>query len=201
MMAGLLQKCGLYLGRNLIGILHDNPKGHFEDREFTKINAQIFEANSGLWGTPPKQVTLLPDKIEREMKTFLKKWPRDRLAGWKDPRACLTMQIWAKILYPEKLKVILILRSAFEIALSLQKRNKFPIKKSLKLTEFYLKKAYENLNEGNIPFIETRYHNYFKDWKTELTKICNFLGLTIPLDTKAIIEFIDPRLWHHRGED
>lgn len=199
MMAGLLQKCGLYLGKNLIGILHDNPKGHFEDRDFMRINAQIFEANTGRWGIPPKKITLIPHKLHNEMRTFVRKWPRNRLVGWKDPRACLTLPFWKDIISPELLKVVWIHRPANEIALSLKKRNKFPIEKSMRLSAFYVEKLQENLN--GISYIKTEYHLYFHDWREELGHVCDFLGLQIPKDTRAIKRFIDPALWHYRSKD
>jgi hypothetical protein len=199
MMAGLLMKCGLYLGNNLIGILHDNPKGHFEDRNFMRINAEIFEANAGRWGMPPKKIEIVPPKLINQMRAFVGMWPKDRPVGWKDPRACLTVQIWRGLIEPESLKVVHIKRPAMEIAHSLKKRNKFRIQKSLDLTKFYLDRFYKNVD--GIPYIETSYHDYFNDWRSTLGSVCEFIGLRIPKDIKPITDFIEPKLWHHREKD
>ena len=196
MVAGLLQKCGLYLGDNLLKNLSDNPKGHYEDRNFMRINAEILEANNGAWGIPPKKIIDVPGKLQNQMRAFVNMWPGDRIVGWKDPRACLTLQLWKKYIEPEELRVVLVLRPIQEIALSLKKRNKFSIPKGLSLAKFYLKKAYENL--GELTYIETRYREYFRDWRSELGKITAFLGLKIPANSYGIEEFIDPGLWHHR---
>ena len=199
MIAGLLKLCGLYLGNNLIGGLKDNPKGHFEDRDFVHINHKLFLENEGEWGLPPQKIQKISPKLQAEIKAFLRKWPRDRLVGWKDPRACITLPVWIKAIKPEPLKVVLIRRPVTEIAQSLKKRNNFTYDKSAWLTRFYIESAKENLK--GIPYIETHYHRYFENWKAELKKVCEFIGLRQPEDTSQIESFIDPKLWHHRSSE
>jgi len=197
MIAGALKLCGLYLGTNLITGLHDNPKGHFEDRAFVRINAEIIEQNAGKWSQPPDRITTWPE-MERKMKSFAQSWPKDRVVGWKDPRACLTVHLWRKAIEPEELRAVLVLRPVQEIALSLKKRNGFPFQKSRKLTRLYMEKAKKNLKE--IPYIETHYHRYFNGWREELKKVCSFLGLSIQHES-SINRFIDRRLWHCRENE
>jgi len=196
MVAGLLKLCGLHMGENLLSHLADNPKGHFEDRDFLRINARIFEANASQWGAPPERLTNIPQSIHREMTAFLHKWPKDIPVGWKDPRACLTIKLWQQKIQPEELKVVVVLRPALQIARSLKKRNKFPFEKSFALTDLYLRKLIHNL-EG-IPYCTTDFNSYFDDWQKPLKEVCSFLDLGIPKRTGPITRFIEPKLWHHR---
>ncbi len=195
MVTGLLQLCGLYLGNNLLNGLRDNPRGHFEDREFLGLNIEILRANKTSW-RQCKPVSKAPQWLIEKMKQFVAKWPRDRAVGWKDPRACLTLKFWQQVVEPEELKAILVFRPFVEVAVSLKKRNKFTVQKCRELYNFYCSEAEKNIKD--LPHIRTYYHNYFSDWQSELEKVCSFLGLKRPDNTEVIEEFIDASLWHHR---
>ena len=199
MVAGLLKKCGLYLGENLISGLRDNPRGHFEDREFVAINDRILSQNGGSWSNPPTRTLIITPLLVNRIQKFLSKWPKDKIVGWKDPRACITLPIWKKALKAEALKVIIVRRPWPEIALSLEQRNGFSYEKSIELIKNYLERLEENVR--GTAYINTFYHSYFTDWRSELEHLCFFLGLHLPDDVSQIESFIDSNLWHHRVTD
>jgi len=89
MVTGILNKCGLYLGSNLLMGARDNPTGHFEDRRFINLNNQILKRNGGSWHNPPEKIIRWP---RVEMKDFVNSWDIGRLVGWKDPRTCITLK-------------------------------------------------------------------------------------------------------------
>lgn len=196
MVAGLLQRCGLHLGDNLLMGLKDNPSGHFEDKEFLALNKRILRESGGSWKEPPKTVAV-PGRTVEAMRTFIDKWPRDRLVGWKDPRSCLTLPIWINAMWPEDMRIVFVLRPFNEVAESLRKRNGFSVKYSSWLVSQYIRQAILNLR--GTDYILTGYHSYFNNWKGELGKVCKFLGLCVPSDAQEIEGFIDRRLWHCRG--
>ena len=193
MVTGILKKCGLHLGSNLLMGARDNPTGHFEDRRFIRINERILRVNGGFWHTPPKKIRRWP---MADMKAFIKSWPKNRLVGWKDPRTCITLEGWVKAIEPEPVTVVYVVRPMAEVAASLKKRNGFPEAKSKKLYWEYIRRALKNL-EG-LDWMATSYHSYFKDWEKELAPILKFLGISMPKDKIKIESFIKEELWHHR---
>jgi len=195
MIAGVLQLCGLYLGNNLLSGLRDNPKGHFEDREFLKLNIDLLRENHTNW-RQCRPVSKVSNNLLHKMKQFISKWPADQTVGWKDPRACLTLQIWRQAIEPELLVVVLMFRPFIEIAMSLKKRNRFTIQKCRELYNFYCSEAEKNV--AGLPYIRTHYHKYFFERWGEIKKLTQFLGLAMPEDSTKIDEFIDASLWHHR---
>lgn len=200
MIAGLLKICGLYLGDSLIMGLKDNPRGHFEDRAFVRLNNEILKYNGGSWDRPPKEIKTNKG-IAFNMNRYAESWPKDRPVGWKDPRACLTLHLWRKAVSSEELKVVLVSRPFDEIVESLKKRNRFPEAKSRELAFVYMKAAVEHLEETRLPYIITIYNNYFKvGWRSELRPMLEFLGLDQG-PTAIIADFIDADLWHHRSEN
>jgi len=198
MVAGLLKQCGLYLGENLISGHRDNPKGHFEDREFVRLNDRILAENGGRWDRPPEKISNISVGLQKDIKQFIKKWPQNKLVGWKDPRACITLPVWRKALKEEGLKIVIVRRFWLEIVKSLEVRNGFSHEKSIDLIRVYLGQLEKNII--NIGYVTTYYLNYFDDWKSELRKVCKFLGLKTRYKD-SIGEFIDKKLWHHRDSN
>lgn len=202
MVTGLLQMCGLYLGDNLNPPRKDNPKGFFEDFGFLALNREIFALNSDGKGgghRPPKEITVLPDDLIRRMKEFIEEWPKDEVVGWKDPRACITLPIWRRLIYPEEIRVVVTSRPFIEIARSLNNRHGMKMRVGMNLSQFYMRALHKNLEDTK--WIETLYHNYFKaDWIIEIKALVKFLGLNMPEDLSPLKNFIDIKLWHYRGQ-
>ena len=121
LVTGLLQRCGLYLGNNLLMTAKDNPKGHYEDRKFINLNNQLLLNNGGHWRNPPEALNY--GGIRKKMERFLDSWPTDRLVGFKDPRICITFPLWYNLIHPEPIKVVYVSRPFVEIAQSLKARN------------------------------------------------------------------------------
>ena len=197
MVSGLLKLCGAYLGDNLISGLRDNPKGHFEDREFVAINDYILRNNGGSWRNPPTKITSVP--VPR-MRKFLGKWPSDRPVLFKDPRACFTIGAWRQLIHDHNLHVLFVTRSMYEIADSLAARNRIAHAESYVLVKKYNDAFHQNMR--NRKYFTTSFHQYFSEhapvpWRAELVKTCYSLGLELPIDIEPIEQFIDPNLRHH----
>lgn len=197
MITGILHKCGLELGKNLLMGARDNPKGHFESRHFIRINQNILIRNGGRWFNPPKKIRFYPG-MKAEMRQFLNTFNPQKISGMKDPRVCLTFPLWREVIHPEPIKVVMVVRPYSAIAKSLKKRNDFNISKGESLADHYVRSAFAALNKFNVPYVTAVYHRFFKDWKRELAPILEFTGLKLPANTKAIDNFIDERLWHNQ---
>jgi len=197
MITGILHKCGLKLGGNLLMGARDNPKGHFESLEFIRINQKILIMNGGRWHTPPKNIRFNPE-MKMQMRHFLNKFNPQKISGLKDPRTCFTFPLWREVIHPEPIKAVMIVRPFSAIAKSLQKRNGFNIAKGERLADQYVRSAFAAVNRFNIPYKTAVYHRFFKDWRRELEPILKFTGLKLPADTSDIENFIDKSLWHFR---
>jgi len=203
MVTGILSRCGMNIGGNLLMGARDNPKGHFEDRRFMNINNDLLIKNGGRWHSPPKSISYRGD-LRNKMKRFLDlpEW-KEGIVGWKDPRICITFPLWYPLITPESIRVVFVYRPINEIAASLQKRNGFRIGKGKVLAREYIRRAFGNVKGlKNVNYFITYYHSYFHSWRTELEELVEFLGLEIPkCEEKWIENFIDDGLRHHRMED
>lgn len=197
MITGLLYHCGLELGAPLLMHAKDNPRGHFENRQFIRINQNILIRNGGRWFAPPKSVKFLPG-LREKMRAFLNEFDAKKISGFKDPRICLTLPLWREVVHPEPMKAVFVVRPFTAIAKSLKHRNNFPISRGIRLANIYVRSAFAAVHSLQIPFTTAVYHRFFKDWRRELAPILRFTGLELPENTKKIEDFIDESLWHHK---
>lgn len=197
MITGILNKCGLELGGNLLMGARDNPLGHFESREFIRINQEILIRNGGRWFDLPKEIKSYPG-MKGKMRKFVNGFDPQKISGFKDPRVCITFPFWYQAIHPEPVKAVMVVRPFSAIAKSLQRRNGFNIAKGERLADFYVRSAFAAVNKYKIPYVTAVYHRFFKDWRRELEPILKFTGLKLPADTSIIDKFIDERLWHHK---
>lgn len=199
----LLNICGVYLGdeKELLSGCLDNKKGHWENREIMQINDKILQIFEGSWDKPPifpknwenderldelyKKAQALIDKMNQESNVW----------GFKDPRTCLTLPFWQKII-PD-MKYIILIRNPKEVADSLYKRNGINISDGLLLYLSYWNSILKYTNKENRCF--ALFDNYFSDWETELKKILDCAGLEFDFkDKEKIEEFISPSLRHNK---
>jgi len=199
LVTGILQRCGLHVGRNLLMHAKDNPKGHYEEKRFLNLNNQLLIRNGGSWHKPPASISY--QGLRKSMIEFLNRdeWKRE-FVGWKDPRICLTFPLWHELIHPEKIKIIYIQRPLEEIAQSLVKRNGFSYRKALELGRYYRRHAHAQLYRKGVQHQVTYFESFFKPtWKIELEAICEFIGLDMPESLTRLEQFITPELRHFKG--
>lgn len=148
-----LHACGLDIGDRLLSDDFSNKNGHYEDLDFLELHKLILSMNklkeTGLEGdlSKIKLNNYLKQKIRHTclMKNELKKqW------SWKEPRTCLFIDEYEKIL--PNLKVLVVFRDLSEVRTSLVKReitkiimsiHKMPIINKIKwklFKKYYIKK-------------------------------------------------------------
>jgi len=176
----------------------DNPKGHYEDKQFLSINDRLLKANGGSWHNPPDGIGYRG--MKNQMQLFLDKWPQSKTVGWKDPRICLTFHLWHRLIHPEQIRVVMVYRKKENIALSLQARNNFSIERGLALAKIYYREAWKNTRLPSVLVHLANFEALTRNWLMELEPICEFLKLK-NIDERACEEFMDQRLIHHRGID
>ena len=121
--------------------------GHtWENKPLRNVNARLLDAGKGAWDTPP----LADDWLDTVPAEGLVDVARERfeaefggadIAVWKDPRTCLTFPFWAPVLGESDTVIVLIYRHPFEVARSLETRNKARHGGSFALWERYNREA------------------------------------------------------------
>jgi len=208
MLMRLLNICGVYIGEKdeLYPDLTGNEKGHWESQEVLDINNKILKIFKGSYENPPNfsdgwEADPRLEKLKIRAKEFIAKMnDKNEIWGFKDPRTCLTLPFWKKLI-PNMIYVIPI-RKSMEIAMSLKKRNEFPLRKSFYLWIKYWIHILKN-TENEVRYF-TLFENFFWDWKSELEKIIEFVNhpkVSLKGKEKEIEEFITPSIYHEKTKD
>ena len=95
-----LQACGLHIGDTLLGPQTGNDEGHFEDMDFIQLHQQLLVA-SRLPGTGLTDLPLpgLAPALEQQVQNLIdKKNDLHTQWAWKDPRTCMFLCIYRKLL-------------------------------------------------------------------------------------------------------
>ena len=208
---GVLQILGLELGEDLVGPEHDNIKGHFEDASTVNLNRALIRS-FGIHPHEPIKLSLntQTEKSVHFVKNKVKQHIQQRFInydytffGLKNPLVTLLLPFYVQVLqeFGYQVKLILVLRNPLEVALSLQKRVKFELSRTLAIVEKYLTSlALYSKSQAKISIcFDDLLHNTEK----VITKINTFLPqLKTYQQVKATIaSFLDKELKHHNQPD
>ncbi|MDO8862510.1 glycosyltransferase [Haliea sp. E1-2-M8] len=136
MVAHQLHAFGLEAGSEaeLLAPREDNPAGFWERRDVVALNDEILRATGGAWFMPPAMDQLTPTDYQEQVAAIVAALPE---AGWllKDPRMLLTWPVWQPHL--QGALRVLVYRGPCAVAVSLNRRNGFPLALGLALWEYY----------------------------------------------------------------
>jgi GT2 family glycosyltransferase/glycosyltransferase involved in cell wall biosynthesis len=207
----ILNICGLNLGNDEqveSNSFPENEKGHWEHIEIQNINDNILNIFGGSWDNPPD----LPEHWEEDSRLgSLYEQARavvgalnkvHEIWGFKDPRTCLTLLFWQKVI--PGMKYVIPVRSPIEVAESLFNRNGILIQNGILLWFTYMVSIFRHV--PNEEYIVTEFDDYFINWKEELKRIIDFVGIDIdknnkPLFDAQIEDFISTGLRHNVCND
>ena len=169
MVAGALASPGLYVGEqeDLLKGQEDNPRGFWEREDVVALNDTILSANNATWYSPPRHAPVATDADRTAMASIVARLPRDRSWQIKDPRQVLTWPLWQEAL--GDVVLVFVYRDPTAVALSLQRRNGFPLSLGLLLWERYNRLALAAL-EGR-DFVALSYENVTRDPATNLSRL------------------------------
>ena len=114
-----LQECGLNVGDDLLGPQRSNKSGHYEDMDFYTFHEKVFHENGMPFGgfDHLDRAELTESQLE-ELKAILQdKSKANEQWSWKDPRTCLFIDSYLKLL--PQAKILIISRNYNEIIQSL----------------------------------------------------------------------------------
>ena len=214
MLSGLLVKgCGYNVGGPLIGSAFDNEKGFFERIDVVLQN-DIFMGSQGIgWSAGVRDYNAdLALKHKKEGKIKFKEGERalqflndPSKAPWlqKDPRMCITLPTWLKLLSNEP-AVVFTYRHPLEVAMSLNKREKnFGLEHGLRLWIMYNMKAIQNSEK--LCRVLSSNDAILQDPVKEVQRISDELsskcGVPSPphrITQEDVHEFVDPELQHNK---
>ncbi|MEQ9299451.1 MAG: hypothetical protein RIF33_12840 [Cyclobacteriaceae bacterium] len=118
-----LQACGLPIGDRLLDGDQSNFDGHFEDLDFLNFNTGLLKKNGLSWQGYSHKFVLhyQPEHCETIKKIVERKSRIYPQFGWKDPRNCLVLPLYASL--TEEFDYFFIYRHYSEVTTSLLNRE------------------------------------------------------------------------------
>lgn len=185
-----LNRCGLQIGESLVAAGNGNVEGHFEDVEFLKLHEEILNNNSldisGL--VDAKKIELSAYQLAKLQGVINIKQQLYEQWGWKDPRTCLFLDTYSKLL-PEA-KYLVIMRDYNAVISSLIKREFANVDKKYKGRN-YLQQLiwkYWRRSRREESFYMEHAETYLKVWINYNEQILKTLK-KLPADDYLVINY------------
>lgn len=121
LVASALQRSGVAIGDDLDAGGVGNPRGHFEDGEFRRFHEALLASVGETWLTVSEPLRVVGPSFERAARELVARRADRPLWGWKDPRTCLALELWERLL-PQACFLALY-RHPVDVALSLWRRG------------------------------------------------------------------------------
>jgi hypothetical protein len=202
LVAGILNLMGVYLGpaEHMMKPNPDNPKGFWEHQGLTDLNDKILTRLGGSWHEPPAfppRWELSPDleDLREEAYGIIRDdMAKRELWGWKDPRTCLTLPFWQQLV-PD-MQYVICLRNPVDVARSLERRDKFTLRKASELWTTYVTLSIRH--SSGKPRMYIFYEDLMRDPQRALERFCAFLDVpNTEILQHKVHEFKETELQHH----
>ncbi|WOJ93435.1 glycosyltransferase [Congregibacter variabilis] len=125
----------------LLSAQPDNPEGFYENRRLVEINDSLIAKADAAWYSPALEISASAED-QKDLAALLAHLCDSSTNGQyllKDPRLCLTWQLWSP--FVDSATVLFVYRSPLAVARSLARRNSFPLQFGLALWEIYNRRA------------------------------------------------------------
>jgi len=185
-----LSRCGLQIGESLCGSGTGNVEGHFEDLEFLKLHEEILDRNSleksGLTDTKDIEVPLY--QLEKMKAVIGIKQQLYEQWAWKDPRTCLFLDTYAKLL--PGARYLVILRNYQSVVSSLLRRDFAAIDQKYMARNYIQRLAWTHFRRPRRlnAFYHDHAENFLKVWINYNEEILNTLKKLHP-DNYLVINY------------
>jgi hypothetical protein len=200
--AGALHAGGIAMGdeeRFLPRPNAENPRGFYENFDARRINDAVlaragYEAKSWEVEIPAARDSWL---LRCRRSYLLRRYcARYRYWGWKDPRTCLTLDLWFGSLKQDRLisrtRFVLIFRHPEAVAFSLNKRDGLELRRGLQLWYEYNQRALQALKRWDISGVFVSYEELVRNPEQVLGSAESILPNGF--DISAATGLIDPVL-------
>ena len=188
-LAGTLRLSGVHFGQVLDEAFALNPKGLQEAPAILYMQENLLEQSGGSWHEPPSTVSWRPlHKAVRDL--FVESRRSEPVWGFKDPRTLLTLEGWLDSVVG--LECIGIFRHPAEVALSIHRRNQFPVEKCLDIWHRYNERLLVHRQKRDFPLVE--FVNDGAEMKRAFVSALDALGISA---TPEALAFHDSEMKHH----
>jgi hypothetical protein len=201
-LAGMLHSNGIIMGEEHSfrpKPMRENPKGFYENHEFRVINDQILRGHGYAvksFNPDVPKIDQLPPSAHSQMVARIEQYRNVyEWWGWKDPRTCLTLPMWLKVMTDmgikkEEVRVLIPSRAPAEVADSMKARGNREKQEGQfeALARTYHERAMEAMGP-HIRFKLIEFHRLLNNTKAVTRELEAFLGCAIP-DTS----FIEPAI-------
>lgn len=189
-LANAVVNLGVPMGEDLLAAHKSNPFGHFEDRDFLKINDEMLLSIHRTWHSPPSRIRMdsevLPNFKDSYLELIDKKNGQNDIWGFKDPRSVLN--IFSLHPYLRNPYFLVMRRSMEDTARSLHNRDKdsnaynSSFEYALSLTKYYLDECTLFVQKfSNVyPIHEVHYEEMVAKPKKVISNVSVFLDLDLP---------------------
>jgi len=203
----ILNLMGAYLGpdQSLISPKPDNPRGFWEQKSIMDLNNDLLKELGGSWDKPPafndgwESSPELEGLQSRAREIIERDFSSSSNWAWKDPRSCLTLPFWQRLL--PRMRYVFCLRNPVDVALSLQNRDGIAINHGAQLWLTYVRSSLANT--AGLPRLFVFYEDLMTDWQQEAARLSRFLQLPDPIKSpntaREVSDFIEAGLQHHRS--
>jgi hypothetical protein len=204
--AGALEALGLATpaGDDLLAPTTWNELGFYESKRLITVNNRLLSRLGGTWTAPPRPTAGWEDgptfeSLRAQASTaFGRAFPRRPMA-WKDPRTCITLPFWRRVLEPPTAAVF-VYRDPVEVAQSLRARGDAGFMNALALWDRYVRAATVNL--VGLPVLAVDYGcsvNQPETWTDELVDFLGALGVSVEDEGKRrALASLDGTMRHQR---
>jgi len=205
-LARVLNLLGVYLGPpdRLMPAAPENPRGFWEHLDITRLNDALLGRLGGTALDPapveadPWDGPQFSDLRQAAVALLRHDFADANMWGWKDPRTCLTLPFWQRLLPP--MRYVLTLRQPFAVVHSLERRDRLTVEQALHLWLSHVQLALRHTKEE--PRCLVFYEDLLVHWRDEVPRLAAFIGeagkAECPEARAAIAEFVDLDLQHHR---
>jgi hypothetical protein len=206
-MARVVNLLGADIGNDLLPAATDNPKGFWENRKILRIHENLLKDLGSIYDDvrplPTGWLTSEPAlRAQAEILAVLKEdFGESDLWCLKEPRMCRLIRLWLP-LFPElgcSPHFLIAFRHPFEVAASLERRNKIAPLKSMMWWLDHVLEAEETTRGYRRAFASMS--GLLSDWRLTMKRVSETLQIEWPVapeDAKeAVEEFLDIGLRHH----
>src|ERR1700741_4442969 len=182
--------CGLQVGERLVGGAEGNKEGHYEDVEFLQLHEEILAANgypqTGLIHHKPIHISEYQlEKLKAILK--VKEHHFDQW-GWKEPRTCLFLEVYRKLI--PGAKYLVIVRDYAAVVSSLLKRDFNILDKGYRQRSFFTRLKWKLFRKSRRrkKYYREKATDYLQVWIDYNEHILDMLG-NIPGEDYLVINY------------
>ena len=182
--------CGLQVGERLVGAAEGNKEGHYEDVEFLQLHEEILAANgypqTGLIHHKPIHISEYQlEKLKAILK--VKEHHFDQW-GWKEPRTCLFLEVYRKLI--PGAKYLVIVRDYAAVVSSLLKRDFNILDKGYRQRSFFTRLKWKLFRKSRRrkKYYREKATDYLQVWIDYNEHILDMLG-NIPGEDYLVINY------------